>query len=44
LESGALRDGIVDVEDDVLSQTSAWADQKVEEIKRLIFPLHGLAS
>ncbi len=44
LESGALRDGIVTVEDDVHNQTSAWADQKVQEIKRLIFPLHGLPS
>jgi hypothetical protein len=28
----------------VHNQTSAWADQKVQEIKRLIFPLHGLPS
>jgi acetoin utilization protein AcuC len=44
LESDALRDKVVAVEDDVLNQTSAWADKKIQEIKRLIFPLHGLAS
>lgn len=44
LESGALRDGTVTVEVDVMNQTTAWADQRVEEIRRTIFPLHGLAS
>ena len=42
LDSGSLRDGTVDVDDDVLNQTRAWADQQVEEIKRRLFPLHGI--
>jgi acetoin utilization protein AcuC len=44
LESGALRDGAITVEDEVLNQASTWADKKIEDIKRLVFPLHGLAS
>ena len=42
LESGSLRDGEVTVEDDVLNQTRAWADEQVAEIKRRIFPYHGI--
>lgn len=42
LESKTLRDGMVSVDEDVLNQTGAWADQKVEELKRLVFPIHGL--
>jgi acetoin utilization protein AcuC len=43
LESGRLRDGEVTVEDDVREQTSSFAEKQVEEIKRLIFPLHGIS-
>ena len=42
LESGSLRDGEVTVEEDVLNETRAWAGQQVEEIKRRIFPYHGI--
>ncbi len=44
LDSATLRDVVPDVEHDVLNQTTAWAHQRVDEIKRLIFPLHGLAT
>ena len=43
LESGRLRDGEVSIEEDVLSQTRAFAQTQVDEIRRLIFPLHGIA-
>jgi hypothetical protein len=42
LESQALRDGVITVEDDILNETRAWADQRIEELKKLIFPYHGL--
>ena len=44
LDSTALRDATPTVEDNVITQTTAWAHQKVDEIKRLIFPLHGLTT
>lgn len=44
LESDALRDGVVTVEDEMIIRTAAWADQRVQEIKKLIFPLHGIAT
>ena len=43
LQSGRLRDGDVSVEDDVLDQTREFAQQQVDDIKRLIFPIHGIA-
>jgi len=43
LESGKLRDGEVTVEADVREETRAYAQQQVAEIRRTIFPLHGLA-
>ena len=43
LESGRLRDGEVTIEEDVRSQTRDFAQEQVAEIKRLIFPLHGIA-
>jgi acetoin utilization protein AcuC len=42
LDSQALRDGVVTVEDDVMNETRAWADQRIEELKVLVFPHHGL--
>ena len=30
------------VEDDVMNDTRAWADQRIEELKVLVFPHHGL--
>ena len=43
LESDRLRDNPVTVnEDDLLNQARAWASQQVEEIKRRIFPYHGI--
>ena len=43
LESGKLRDGEMPVEADVREETRAYAQQQVAEIRRTIFPLHGLA-
>ena len=40
---GKLRDGEVTVEADVREETRAYAQQQVAEIRRTIFPLHGLA-
>jgi len=42
LDSQALRDGVVTVEDDVMNETRAWAGQRIEELKVLVFPHHGL--
>ena len=44
LESGELRDSDVTDDDDAINQTTAWANQRIAEIKSLIFPLHGLPS
>jgi len=43
LESDNLRDAVVPMEDHELYQARAWADQQVEEIRRQIFPYHGVA-
>jgi acetoin utilization protein AcuC len=44
LVSEALRDGAVTVGNASLTKASAWAEEKIKELKRLIFPLHGLDS
>jgi acetoin utilization protein AcuC len=43
LESGRLRDGDVTVEDAMDAETRAFARQQVEQLKHLVFPLHGIS-
>jgi acetoin utilization protein AcuC len=38
-----LRDGNADVDDELVAQAEAYADAQVAEVRRRIFPLHGLA-
>ncbi len=38
-----LRDGFADVDDELVAQAEAYADAQFAEVRRRIFPLHGLA-
>lgn len=42
LKSPRLRDGSIDVDDEVRAQTERYAEQQVAEVRRLIFPIHGI--